>query len=85
MSVFRKAMVYLGLVDDDEYYGDDAEYYADEYDDAVPAPRRASGPRAPRRLLPATSSEPSPVTVIRSRRERRPAPPAPPPPRRRPR
>ena len=26
MSVFRKAMVYLGLVDDDEYYGDDAAY-----------------------------------------------------------
>ena len=23
MSVFRKAMVWLGLVDDDEYYGDD--------------------------------------------------------------
>ena len=30
MSVFRKAMVYLGLVDDDEYYGDDAAYYEDD-------------------------------------------------------
>ena len=71
MSVFRKAMVCLGLVDDDEYYGDDDEYYDDDaYDDAAPsgppapiAPR-ASRPPAPRR------ARPSPVTVIRSRRDR---------------
>ena len=79
MSVFRKAMVYLGLVDDDEYYGDDAAYYEDDaHEDA---PERAERPdRAPRAAAPATTSEPSPVTVIRSRREREePAPLAPPP------
>jgi cell division inhibitor SepF len=65
MSVFRKAMVYLGLVDDDEYYGDGGEYYDDEaaaYDE-VPD-RRARATNA------APANEPSPVTVIRSRRER---------------
>jgi cell division inhibitor SepF len=78
MSVFRKAMVYLGLVDDDEYYGDDAAYYEDDaYEDA---PERAERPdRAARAATPVATSEPSPVTVIRSRREREePAPVAPP-------
>ena len=28
MSVFHKTMVWLGLVDDDEYYGDDEEFEA---------------------------------------------------------
>ena len=44
MSVFRKAMVYLGLVDDDEYYGDDGGYYEDEdaYEEIA-----ASGSNAP--------------------------------------
>src|SRR5579871_1835318 len=39
MSVFHKTMVWLGLVDDDEYYAED-EYYVDEYGEPVtPAPR----------------------------------------------
>ena len=76
MSVFRKAMVYLGLVDDDEYYGDDAAYYEDDaYEERA---ERARASRIVRRARPlrAATSEPSPVTVIRSRRERdEPAPP----------
>jgi cell division inhibitor SepF len=73
MSVFRKAMVYLGLVDDDEYYGDDAAYYEDDAYEAPPElPERGAerSERAPRTAVPAATSEPSPVTVIRSRRER---------------
>ena len=54
MSVFHKTMVWLGLVDDDEYYGDDDEYYADEYGDPVrrrdAAPRRRARPRPRPRL-----------------------------------
>ncbi len=54
MSVFRKAMVYLGLVDDDEYYGDDGGYYEDEsYEEPAERPdrsdRTAARPR-PRRV-----------------------------------
>jgi cell division inhibitor SepF len=68
MSVFRKAMVYLGLVDDDEYYADDAGYYADDaYDEPAPAQRTSA------RTATATAPAPpeaSPLTVIRSRRER---------------
>ena len=82
MSVFRKAMVYLGLVDDDEYYGDDAVYYEDDtYDEAPERVERAERPeRAQRANTPVATSEPSPVTVIRSRRERdEPEAPAPPP------
>ena len=42
MSVFRKAMVYLGLVDDDEYYGDDGGYYEDEsYEEPAERPDRS--------------------------------------------
>ena len=69
MSVFRTAMVWLGLVDDDEYYGEDDQYYLDdEYDDA--RRRRARG-RAPRVARPARpSTETSPLTVIRSRHAR---------------
>jgi cell division inhibitor SepF len=68
MSVFRTAMVWLGLVDDDEYDGDDEQYYLDEeYDDGgadvapTPAPARAARPAA---------SETSPVTVFRGRHAR---------------
>ena len=46
MSVFRTAMVWLGLVDDDEYDGEDEQYYLDEeYDDeaAEPTPAAAHG------------------------------------------
>ena len=46
MSVFRTAMVWLGLVDDDEYDGEDDQYYLDdEYEDA---PRRAGRQPRPR-------------------------------------
>jgi cell division inhibitor SepF len=71
MSVFHKTMVWLGLVDDDEYYGEDDQYYADEYAEPVAAPSRqparvsssgASGGAA--------TQEPSPLTVVRSRRDR---------------
>jgi cell division inhibitor SepF len=70
MSVFHKTMVWLGLVDD-EYYGEDDEYYADEYGEPISAPARqparaAAGATAT--VPPMT--EPSPLTVIRSRRER---------------
>jgi cell division inhibitor SepF len=71
MSVFRKAMVYLGLVDDDEYYGDDGDYYDDPgngaaYEEAPERPARATKT--------APTTEASPVTVIRSRREQEEAP-----------
>jgi len=71
MSVFHKAMVWLGLVDDDEYYGEDDEYYADEYGEPIAAP-----PRQPARVAAGSTvtappvAESSPLTVIRSRRER---------------
>jgi cell division inhibitor SepF len=79
MSVFHKAMVWLGLVDDDEYYGEDDEYYADEYGEPIAAP----SPRQPARVSAgATTTAPpvaesSPLTVIRSRREREEVAPAP--------
>ena len=68
MSVFRTAMVWLGLVDDDEYDGEDEQYYEDEYDDAaevapVAQSARASAPRA-------AVNETSPVTVFRGRHTR---------------
>ena len=71
MSVFHKTMVWLGLVDDDEYYADEDEYYADEYGEPV----AAAPPRPASRSATATATappmtEPSPLTVIRSRRER---------------
>ena len=70
MSVFHKTMVWLGLVDD-EYYGEDDEYYADEYGEPISAPARPPA----RSVAGATATappmtEPSPLTVIRSRRER---------------
>jgi cell division inhibitor SepF len=77
MSVFRKAMVYLGLVDDEEYYGDDAEYYGDDesYEEERPAPARnqASSSRA---ASTATATDTSPVRVIRAKRDEPAAPPA---------
>ena len=70
MSVFRTAMVWLGLVDDDEYDGEDEQYYLDEeYDDggADLAPAPASARVAAARP---TSAESSPVTVFRGRHAR---------------
>ncbi len=81
MSVFHKTMVWLGLVDDDEYYGDEDEFYADEYGEPVAAPARSTARSAPSATAtaPAPAAEASPLTVIRSRREREePAPAAPP-------
>jgi len=69
MSVFHKTMVWLGLVDDDEYYADEDQYYQDEYGDPVPA----SAPKSSRATATATAPAPaesSQLTVIRSRRER---------------
>jgi cell division inhibitor SepF len=70
MSVFHKTMVWLGLVDDDEYYGDEDQYYADEHGEPVAAAAATKSSRAT-----ATATAPAPVeagqlTVIRSRRER---------------
>jgi cell division inhibitor SepF len=69
MSVFHKTMVWLGLVDDDEYYGEDDEFYADEYAEPVAAQARQSA-RSASSNAPAAPQEQSPLTVVRSRRER---------------
>jgi cell division inhibitor SepF len=64
MSVFHKTMVWLGLVDDDEYYGDD-EYYVDEYGEPVAAGVPARAGVTARQTATATApSEPSQLTVI---------------------
>jgi cell division inhibitor SepF len=68
MSVFHKTMVWLGLVDDEEYYGDD-EYYVDDYGEPIAAPARQST-RATATVTAPAPPESSPLTVIRSRRER---------------
>jgi cell division inhibitor SepF len=68
MSVFHKTMVWLGLVDDEEYYGDD-EYYVDEYGEPIAAPARQPA-RATATVTAPAPPESSPLTVIRSRRER---------------
>jgi hypothetical protein len=67
--MFRTAMVWLGLVDDDEYDGEDEQYYVDdEYDDATEvAPVVQPGRPAPPR---AAAAENSPVTVFRGRHAR---------------
>ena len=71
MSVFHKTMVWLGLVDDDEYYGEDDEYYADEYGEPISAPARQPARAAAGATATAPPmTEPSPLTVIRSRRDR---------------
>jgi cell division inhibitor SepF len=71
MSVFHKTMVWLGLVDDDEYYGEDDEYYADEYGEPISAPARQPARAAATATATAPpAAEPSPLTVIRSRRDR---------------
>jgi cell division inhibitor SepF len=70
MSVFHKTMVWLGLVDDDEYYADEDEYYADEYGEPISAPARQSSRASGATATVPPMTEPSPLTVIRSRRER---------------
>lgn len=76
MSVFRTAMVWLGLVDDDEYDAEEDQYYLDdEYDDAAPASAPAAAaarPSATRTAAPtrAPAQESSPVTVFRGRHSR---------------
>jgi cell division inhibitor SepF len=79
MSVFHKTMVWLGLVDDDEYYGEDDEYYGeDEYGEPVAAPARQPARVAAGATTTAPpAAESSPLTVIRSRREREEPAPAP--------
>jgi cell division inhibitor SepF len=72
MSVFHKTMVWLGLVDDDEYYGED-EYYVDEYGDPVSAPTRAPARGTATMTAPAPApqqTDTGALTVIRSKRER---------------
>jgi len=68
MSVFRTAMVWLGLVDDDEYDAQDDQYYLDEEYEDVPA---AATTAATARVAPARSAQTeSPVTVFRGRSSR---------------
>ena len=67
MSVFHKTMVWLGLVDDDEYYADD-EYYVDEYGEPLHAPARGTTVTATA-TAPATTEQ-SQLTVIRTPRAR---------------
>ncbi|MDQ1480114.1 MAG: cell division inhibitor SepF [Actinomycetota bacterium] len=73
MPMFRTAMVWLGLVDDDEYDGDDEQYYLDEeYDDpaeVAPSSARVAAGRS-------AANETSPVTVFRGRHARAEAEPA---------
>jgi cell division inhibitor SepF len=69
MSVFHKTMVWLGLVDDDEYYGDEDQYYADEHGEPVPAAASKSSRATATATAPAPA-EAGQLTVIRSRRER---------------
>ena len=79
MSVFHKTMVWLGLVDDDEYYGDDDQYYADEHGEPVPAAAAAKPARASATATVTATAPPesSPLTVIRSKREQSAPAPAP--------
>jgi cell division inhibitor SepF len=77
MSVMRKAMVYLGLVDDEEFYADDDAYYADDEapyeEERVPA--RGRREHAVVAAPAATQEAGGPVTVIRTpRRDEAPAP-----------
>jgi cell division inhibitor SepF len=73
MSVFHKTMVWLGLVDDDEYYADENEYYADEYGEPVQnAPRASSNRAAATATATAPAPEQSQVTVIRPRKREEP-------------
>ena len=68
MSVFHKTMVWLGLVDDDEYEAHDDQYYLDEEYEEVPA---AAPAPTPARVAPARSAHPeSPVTVFLGRNSR---------------
>jgi cell division inhibitor SepF len=73
MPMFRTAMVWLGLVDDDEYDGDDEQYYLDdEYDEpaeVAPSSARVAAGRP-------AANETSPVTVFRGRHARAEAEPA---------
>ena len=69
MSVFRTAMVWLGLVDDDEYDAQDHQYYLDDEYEEVPA--AAAPAPTPARVAPARSAQTeSPVTVFRGRNSR---------------
>jgi cell division inhibitor SepF len=77
MSVMRKAMVYLGLVDDEEFYADDDVYYA-EGDGAVEEEQRVPARAGTRRESSGgsgSSIDPAgPVTVIRGPRREEPTP-----------
>src|SRR5215831_14814116 len=74
MSVFHKTMVWLGLVDDDEYYADD-EYYVDEYGEPLHAPARSATATAT--VTAPLQTEQSQLTVIRTPRAREEPAPAP--------
>jgi cell division inhibitor SepF len=75
----RKAMVYLGLVDDEEFYADDDVYYADDEagyeEERIPA--RSGGRREHAAVAAAPSAAHEiggPVTIIRTPRRDEPGP-----------
>jgi cell division inhibitor SepF len=75
MSVFRTAMVWLGLVDDDEYDEQEGQYYLDdEYEDAdadaAPTAATSARPTATKVAPTRQPAESSPVTVFRGRHTR---------------
>jgi cell division inhibitor SepF len=76
MSVMRKAMVYLGLVDDEEFYADDDVYYAEDEDvyEAERVPARVGAPRRDASAAAMPEPMPGPVTVIRGSRRDEPQP-----------
>src|SRR3954452_22883295 len=68
MPMFRTAMVWLGLVDDDEYDGEDEQYYLDEeYDDPAAVAPTVATPRAAAARQPTETSQ---VAVFRGRHSR---------------
>jgi cell division inhibitor SepF len=83
MSVMRKAMVYLGLVDDEEFYADDDVYYADEDESHTDERERVGARSGARRehatvaAAPAAHEAGGPVTVIRAARREEPQAPSP--------
>jgi cell division inhibitor SepF len=81
MSVMRKAMVYLGLVDDEEFYAaEDDVYYADDdasyEEERVPARTGGRREHAAVAAAPVAHEASGPVTVIRTPRREEAAAPA---------
>lgn len=76
MSVFRKTMVWLGLVDDEAYDNLEDDYYGGESAPRERREERAPVAPEPRRPVTPAAAEPG-LTVVRSRRAEGEATPAP--------